>query len=153
MKPTRALSIRPQWIQAILHLGKRTENRDWPEGYAGLSVARKLVGETVYLHASLGRRADYEAEAKRLAIPPWREALRGALVATAKLEAVVGPDDPQVDDWGDGSPVALILADVRTLAKPVPMSGKLGFFHVNVPAKSGAPSARLVTPDLAARRP
>jgi transcriptional regulator with XRE-family HTH domain len=128
MEPSRALSIRPEWIQAILHLGKRTEERDWPEGYAGLSVARRLVGATIYLHASLGDRAAYEACG--LEIPPWSEAVRGALVATAKLEAVVDRDDPRVDRWDDGSRVALILGDVRPLAEPIPMSEKPGLFLV-----------------------
>lgn len=69
------------------------------------------------------------------------EAVRGALVATAKLKAVTGPDDPLVDKWGDGSAVALIFEDVRTLPKPIPMSGKLGFFHVRLPAKAGGSAA------------
>jgi hypothetical protein len=148
MKPTRALSIRPQWIEAIMTLGKRWENRDWPEGYAGLAAARRLVGETIYLHAGQGSRADYEAGAAWIAssvgrkIRPWKETTRGALVATARLVAVVDSDDPRADVWTNPGDIGLILAEVTPLPRPVPCSGKLGFFHVVVPPRSPAPPVK-----------
>lgn len=140
----RALSIRPQWVEAILALGKRWENRDWPEGYAGLAAARRLIGQTIYLHAGQGSRAEYEADAASIAamksprgvpfgtIRPWAETTRGALVATAVLQAVIGPeyDGDRVDPWDNGAEVGLVLADVSPLARPIPMAGKLGFFEV-----------------------
>ena len=41
--------------------------------------------------------------------------------------------------------------DVRPLARPIPMPGKLGFFHVSRPARSPAPPARASKSAPAAR--
>jgi hypothetical protein len=152
VKPTRALSIRPQWIEAILRLGKRWENRDWPEGYPGLAVARRLVGQTIYLHAGLGSASKYAAGASWIegqglgTIRPWNETVKGALVATATLEAVAEDGDPRADAWAESGYIGLILSDVRPLAKPIPLPGKLGFFFVELPANTRIKLGDVIAP-------
>ncbi len=50
----RALSIRQPWVHAILHFGKRVENRSWEEGSGNLAAARRLIGHDILIHASNG---------------------------------------------------------------------------------------------------
>lgn len=148
----KALSIRQPWAWAILHAGKRIENRDWKAcHYRG----------PLLLHASKGCTLDEYSEASewmrlyKLAvpayaggtIPPWREAKRGGIVGVCRVVGTVGPDGRYSEDlrphpdlcpnareqrcespWWQGG-FGLVLADVRPLPF-VPFKGALGFFDV-----------------------
>ena len=118
-------------------------------------MARRLVSQTIYLHAGQGSRANYEAGAEWIAsnigrrIRPWKETTRGALVATARLVAVVDSTDRRATRWTNPGDTGLILADVTPLARPIPCAGKLGFFHVALPAST--PASRAKRPKRAPR--
>jgi|GEM_PF-4111849 len=61
--PMRALTIWPEWLFAIQHLGKRVENRTWTQ--------KGVVGERIVLHAGVnigGRPGKRAAESGLLAL-------------------------------------------------------------------------------------
>jgi hypothetical protein len=130
--PEWALSLRPQWAHAVIHLGKDVENRDWPDGYAALSRARKLIGNHFLIHAGTGKRSDYEAGAAWIRerclgiLPPWSDVIRGAIVGSAYLMSV---DEDSPSRWASDGARHLCLSGVRALGRPVPAPGALGFFR------------------------
>lgn len=97
----RALSIRQPWAWAILHAGKRVENRVWK------AAPRFMVGQTFLIHAAAGCTRDEYIEgaytmrsiARMVGRSPWpkdvtripalAEMTRGALVGRARLVAAV----------------------------------------------------------------
>lgn len=87
----RALSIRQPWAWAILHAGKRVENRAWERG------PQFMVGQTFLLHAAKGCTVDEFDNALEfiidasgsIACPPLHDMPRGAIVGRAKLVGIV----------------------------------------------------------------
>ena len=135
-----ALSVRQPWCWAILHAGKRIENRDWRTSFRG----------RVLLHASKGcTREEYEDSADfirdaepGLVVPLLAELPRGALVGAMTITGCV---EVHIDALGDAVPSAaipvpqlrwacgpygLLLADMVALPRPVPCKGALGFWRV-----------------------
>jgi hypothetical protein len=119
----RALSIRQPWLYAILHLGKRVENRSWASSYVG----------PVLLHAGKAYcKGDEEdislVEAEQQAM---REAPRGVIAGVATIIGCVTPDKvPRSQrEWACG-PWCFVLRDVRAFATPISYRGALGFFDV-----------------------
>lgn len=110
------ISVRQPWAWAILHAGKRIENRAMPDPW------RSRVGQRIYIHASKGctreehddasefieslrlrhlvRRTMRALAGRDVATPPLVQMPRGAIVGTAYLSAVVNRDNPR-----DGSKV------------------------------------------------
>jgi len=152
-----ALSIRQPWAAAILHLGKRIENRTW-------NTSRR--GEFL-LHASKGMtRAEYDdaldwcedvlgiARCYEIDDAFAREHLAfGAIVGRARLADVVPPRPDYMAEgvethypeivrnapailgaapwrWHMREQFGLVLADVVAFPRPIPCSGRLGFFDV-----------------------
>jgi hypothetical protein len=131
----RALSFLQPWTWAILHAGKRIENRSW-------NITAR--GEFL-IHAGKGwdkDRADLfvERRLQRLGIerPIWSEVPRGAIVGRATitdcwhLETCRAIERPGVAEqmihWGFG-PYCASLENVVP-CKPFPYKGALGFFDV-----------------------
>lgn len=101
----KALSIRQPWVHAILYFGKRCENRDWDPSGGNISQARRLVGQTIFIHAGKGCTIDeYEGAGEFMrdvyALRPWEGStilpalksaalIRGAIVGSARLAEVV----------------------------------------------------------------
>lgn len=144
----KALSIRQPWAWAILHAGKRVENRDWQH------VPRAMIGETFLLHAAKGCTQDEYFEAARSMrfgplsgdgrypgelipreLPELHQLTRGAIVGRAKL---VRYDHSNASPWAVPGALHLILADVSRLTSPIPFKGALGFFEVPDGLLSGA---------------
>lgn len=138
MEAIACISIRQPWAWAILHGGKRIENRVSPDPW------RSRVGQRIYIHAAKGcTRDEYDDAASFIedAIdlaagtslgrrpPPLAELPRGALVGTAKLVAVKHYLDPTVaaDEWTIGD-WCLVLDEVRPLSAALPWKGALGWF-------------------------
>lgn len=121
--PTKALSIRQPWVWAILHAGKRIENRPRRFHYRG----------PICLHASKSRRAMEFMRARQdiLAItasraepPKLADAIeRGGIVGTAEIvDCIEQSDSP----WFFG-PYGLVLENVQPV-KFIPVKGALGLF-------------------------
>lgn len=115
----RALSIRPPWAHAIAHLGKRCENRGWATRYRG----------PILIHASSTiRLADFRQLERIVGYEVDRDSCeRGAIIAVAQLVDCIPVDRVADSPWATG-PVAWILDDVRLLAKPIRLRGKLGLW-------------------------
>lgn len=135
----RALSIRQPWAWAILHAGKRVENRDWSAcHYRG----------PVLLHASKGcTRAEYQDAKDHIGwvrrildldpveVPPLAELDRGGLVGIARIVDARRNKDHALLEAPPSFEVegllGLVLEDVRPLPF-VPFKGALGFFNVEL---------------------
>ncbi len=147
-----AISIRQPWVWAILHLGKRIENREQRWRYRG----------EVMLHASsFGRFTDAQLRTQLergefAPTKPQNEVLDELESAfdMAKDSGVVNPPKvtPRVlfgdhsgaivgrarivdcvensDSWWFVGPFGLVLEDVRPIATPVPCKGALGLWAV-----------------------
>ena len=126
--PSRAITLHPCWAWAVAHASKRIENRSWPTKYRGL----------IYIHAGCGgvKRDDRESLTRRvahagIAYPDESSFTRGALVAIADLFDCVKLPDAQLGAWGCSGSWHFLLRDVRPLPRPIPMSGKLGIWHLD----------------------
>lgn len=123
--PSIALSIRQPWAWAIVHGGKDVENRTTFAVTKGGFTPRPVA-----IHAARGMtRAEYEDAAEFMArlgvtCPPPAELVRGAIVGTATVTAVV---KQSASPWFMG-PRGLLLADQTALSVPIPATGALGYF-------------------------
>lgn len=118
----KALSIRPPWAWAILHLGKTIENRTWRTRYRG----------PILLHASkVVSVEDYEVVARhakrlRIRMPNIERLPRGGIVGKASLVDIV---EKHSSSFFVG-PFGWVLEN----AKPVRFyeaKGKLGLFELD----------------------
>jgi len=123
----KAISIRQPWAWAIMHAGKRIENRVWR--------ARPSYRGPLLIHAAKGcTRDEFMAGACRIklasgvTVPPLATMPRGALVATARLVDVIDTSQSS-DPWAVPGGIGLVLDDVRAL-EPIPWRGRLGLFDV-----------------------
>lgn len=125
----KALSIRQPWAWAILHAGKRVENRGWHCRYRG----------PIFIHAAKGCTRDEYADcfffmrgvARQrpfpggLVLPPLADLPRGGIVGRAEIvDCVEDSDDP----WFVGR-FGIVLANVEPLPFR-PLKGALGLFEV-----------------------
>jgi hypothetical protein len=128
--PERALSIRQPWAWAILHAGKRLENRPVRWKYRG----------PICLHASLynPKKTDIDVfvDTWHLSKPLGEDRLRqmfgggplehlkGGIIGTADIvDCIDSSDDP----WFFG-PHALVLENVKPIDF-IPVRGALGLFN------------------------
>jgi hypothetical protein len=129
----RALTLRPHWAHAVAHMGKRIENRSRP-------IPKALVGCRVAIHAgaTLPRLwLDDLIESSPKPVTPIGadEIVTRHIVATAVLNWWEWPAGDTVCDtppWGFIDSIFWWhLAEVRTLASPIPMQrGQLGLWHL-----------------------
>lgn len=148
----KALSGRQPWWWAILHAGKRVENRVWNTSYRG----------TVLLHAAKGCTVDEYEDAciwmenagvidHISKVPPLKELQRGGIVGRARIVDVILPAvgrfgtcncalHPEVDGrWHMHDQYGFVLEDVEPLPF-MPCKGSLGLFNVYEPVGVAAPS-------------
>lgn len=145
---TMCLSIRQPWLWAIVHAGKRCENRTWSTKYRG----------PVFLHAAKGmKREEYQSFAywwqhefpgrrplqTYPALPAMDQLERGGILARANIIDCIrsqhampfGITRAQADSfivpWWQG-PVGIILSEVKPVPF-VPCQGKLGLFEIEEP--------------------
>jgi len=108
-----ALSVRAAWAWAIVHAGKRIENRTWRTAYRG----------PLWIHASSSVTAE---DVRQIARWTSREvpldAPRGALVAICDLVDIVPFADVSRERWAEG-PWCWILRNVHE-TKPMVMPGR-----------------------------
>jgi len=136
----KAISIRQPWAWAIIHAGKRIENRVWR--------ARPSYRGPLLIHAAKGcTRDEFESAAYSIKcisgafLPPLATLPRGALVATARLVDVIDTSQSS-DPWAVPGGIGLVLDDVRALEPIIPWKGELGLFDVPDHAWAGEGGAR-----------
>jgi hypothetical protein len=124
--PKLALSIRQPWAHAIVQGWKPVENRHW---------VTKLRGP-ICIHASKHNKASWADDVEGYTelvesrgidhpLPAMEDLAFGAIIGTADIVDCV---DNHPSKWFCG-PNALVLANARPLAKPIPIIGMLGFFE------------------------
>lgn len=149
----KALSLRQPWAWAILHAGKRVENRCWKTLFRG----------TFLIHAAQGcTRAEYEAACAWMnghglaswprrsdkgppRVPDLDDLPRGGIVGRARLVDVIRPCAPDVNGlvaldapcscgrpWHRGAEYGYVLDGVAELPF-LPVRGMQRFFDVEEP--------------------
>lgn len=122
----KALTIRQPWAWAIMHAGKRIENRTREWAYRG----------EIAIHASkrppvdeITTAVDWMVGNELISYWDWpgaKSIAHGAIVGVATLAEVVRSHS---SPWFCG-PVGLVLTDVRPLVRPVPAKGALTLWTV-----------------------
>lgn len=141
----KALSIRQPWVWAILHAGKRVENRGWkPTNHclrfrgdflihasSGMTRGEYFDFVDTYKDIELGH-PDFSnplhprfGRETHLDVPPVEALERGGIIGSAAVVDIVTQSE---SPWFFG-PLALVLDNVKPLPF-VPMKGALGFFDV-----------------------
>ena len=131
----RALTLWQPWAHAILHCGKRVENRPWPPPYT-------TIGEVIAIHAGARYEANGWSFPTGVVVPPKGTVPQRAIVGAARVlgfldlrglyRQCVGCADAHAldgDPWWAG-PVGWLLGDVVALAEPVPCKGALGLWRL-----------------------
>lgn len=132
-----ALSLRQPWAWAILHAGKRIENRSRRTHYRGEFL---IHASSSYKFRIYNAAVEFIREIRPdLTVPAWEQLPHGAIVGVARVAACieVDPWDPATSDWAVG-PFGYVLEDVRPLLQPIPCKGALGFFNHGLPAEAFA---------------
>lgn len=116
-----ALTIKEPWLWAILHGGKRIENRSY-------SPPARFAHARIALHASKSYDQDGADFLWHRNLTFTQLDLRpGCIVATALIDGcTMSSDDP----WFFG-PFGWLLSDIRILMQPLPARGMLGLWPVN----------------------
>lgn len=120
----KALTVRQPWAWAILHAGKRIENRTRRTNYRG----------RFYIHAGLAwpnfqMLLDCESRlGDTQGCPDATDFTYGALIATAELVGCVW-SDTIVTPWGESQAWHWMLDNVKPLRKPIPARGQLGLWE------------------------
>lgn len=120
-RPTRALTVRQPWADAITHGGKPVENRTWP-------VPRGLVGVRLLIHAGGG--TDPLAQ---FALPAGTDrsgwpGTRSAVISVLDLSGCHFETEGCCARWGQPQVFHWELTNVVPLDRPVPCAGRLGLW-------------------------
>ena len=133
--PKLALSVRQPWAWAILHAGKRLENRSQAAidhgmtmGVICLHAAKGMTQEEYESGRDFIRAAADSALYPDLDVPKPCDLMRGGIIGTMHVVGVArSADDVDGNRWFVG-PRALILSRVE-LVEPIAAVGALGYFQ------------------------
>lgn len=115
----KALTVRQPWAWAIVHAGKRIENRTRRTNFRG----------RFYIHAGLAQtnwRLDLDVESRTA--ERYGFLFYGALIATAELVDCVY-SEKLVAPWGEPGAWHWILDSVKPLKRVIPARGQLGLWE------------------------
>lgn len=147
----KCLSGRQPWWWAIMHAGKRVENRVWNTSYRGPILLHAAKGCTVDEYEDACIWMENAGVIQHINdVPPLKSMQRGGIVGRARIVGVIPPrhqtslalssDFPDVDvRWHMHEQYGFVLADVEPLPF-TPMKGALGLFEVTEPIESGPPA-------------
>lgn len=126
--PNLALSIRQPWAHCIMHLGKDTENRDWPTRLRGricIHAAKGMTRDEYDDCMGVIRHVNVHRPFAEIPIVPSRETItRGGIIGTVEIvDCVRDSDSP----WFFGR-FGFVLRDPRPVPF-IPLKGALGFFN------------------------
>jgi hypothetical protein len=144
----KVLTIQEPWLTAILHGGKRTENRSY-------RPHPSVIGERIGLHASkkLAPKWQWEWSLAHGVYVQSNRTYLGCIAATAvvvgyvrvtgfganrEYDVTAAPKHyhPEVDTWlvKERGNIGWILEDVQLLPEPIPALGKLQLWDYALPA-------------------
>lgn len=121
----RALTLRQPWAWAVLHAGKRIENRTWkPPSW--------MLGESLAIHAGSGDiyEEDVEQVVRLGGVPAPEEYDVGAIVGVVRVVGFYRPGCGLENPWWDPEQFGWRLGSVWALDEPVPCKGALGLWEV-----------------------
>jgi hypothetical protein len=115
---TQALTLCQPWAHAVVHLGKRVENRTWP--------GPGPFPRPVLIHAGKSRRflCNHFPDGSSV---PHDQLVFGAVVGVVTLTGCVRVEEVAGDPWAEG-PWCWTLSEPRALAEPIPVAGALGLW-------------------------
>ena len=120
------LTIRQPWAWAILHAGKRIENRSWRCKYRGPLLIHAAKGMT---KMEYDLAAAFIHRASGIYCPPSRALERGGFVGICKVvDCVSEGSSASFDPWFCG-PWGIVLDEVRSIPFEA-AAGSLGLFTV-----------------------
>lgn len=143
----KALSLRQPWAWAVVHAGKRIENRTWKVRFRGPFL----------IHAAKGcTRAEYDGAAAWMRerglgrlLPELDELARGGIVGRARLVDIVprcGAEGCTCGrPWHMGGQYGFVLEDVEELPF-TPVRGLQRFFELEEPARTRTKRASFCDP-------
>lgn len=151
----RVLSGRQPWWWAILHAGKRIENRRWNTKYRGPILLHAAKGCTSLEYADAYHWMMRRDLAPEMGIPGLASMQRGGIVGRARIVDVLPPHvgqpcnhvldhfDSGVDTrWHMPEQFGFVLADVETIPF-FPWKGGLGLRHATAALIDGLSAADL----------
>ena len=124
----RVLTLRPVWAWAVLHAGKRLENRSWSTSWRGW----------IWIHSGSAPTTDVERDVLRrslrllgIEMSDLDDFPRGAIVARARIADVIDNANRVVGQgpWQSTDGYAFLLAEVQQLAVPVSARGALNLWR------------------------
>lgn len=121
----KALTVRQPWAWAIVHAGKRIENRTRQTHFRG----------RFYIHAGLAvpdfqMLIDCETRlGATQGCPDAADFTYGAPIATAELVDCVRLCGASLGPWGEADAWHWIIDCVKPLRKPIPAKGQLGMWE------------------------
>lgn len=132
----RGLSLTRPWPFAILHLGKRIENRSW-------KPPKWILGNYIALHAAQSwSKEDFDfissiAQGRGIEIPSKAFHSHSVIVGVAKVDGFIEENnlfDPATlpEDQGKWffGPFGWLLSDVVEFEDPVPCTGALSLWEI-----------------------
>lgn len=126
--PPRGLTLKPWWAWAVMHAGKRIENRSWQTRYRGrIAIHAGRAGVTPAERLSFAQRVGVAG----LVLPDDSAMIHSAIVGRAVLVDCVQLDPAQLGIWGESGSWHWLLEDVQPIERPVAMPGKLGLWRVD----------------------
>lgn len=131
----KALSYSTPWDSAINVNNKRAENRNrWLPHRHLIAQAERMVGRDHAIHASgtFDKEGAEYIRARTGQLYTRQGVVSKAITSVATVSGLLYPGDPcpaGQEEWWFGG-FALLLANVRVLATPVPMTGGLGWLTV-----------------------
>jgi ASCH domain len=116
----KVLSVRQPWAHALIHLGKRIENRTWTTRHRG----------PLGIHASQSL-AEFARDYSTLMpdLPPREELVLGAVIGIVDLVDIRPFEEVQDDPFAEG-PWCWITANPQPI-EPIPMPGRLQLFEID----------------------
>jgi len=133
----KALCVLQPWAWAIIHGGKRIENRTWRTSYRGpllIHAARsqRLFGRGLPLEPVGPERLfvpQAQLRSELPGLPPLEQLAFGAVIGVVELREVMPLESVHPGPFVEG-PECWILAEPRAFARPVPCRGMPGLFEV-----------------------
>ena len=138
------MSIRQPWVELIVSGEKSLEIRTWHTAYRGPLAIVASAKPVIYVCRDCaewsGRASAATRRGKARLCPECGAEVAplptGACVAVADLvdcrQVRDGDEGPACCDL-DGTEIAWVLRNVRPLAEPFPVKGRLGLYEVEVP--------------------
>lgn len=111
------LTLRQPWAWLVIAGHKSIENRSW-------GPPASLIGHRMQIHAGLAVDPDGLALAARLGVDLPRELVRGAIIGSVRVDAVVDSSD---SPWWRG-PLGWVLSDPQA-CPPRYFRGRLGLWR------------------------